>query len=85
MRKYKLEIIEWYDAQADCSWAEEEDIDKWMKEDFIAIEVGWVIRETKNMLIITNCIGNDGSIGNRTKIPKVWIKSRKKLDVRNIE
>ena len=81
-KKYIIEIVEWYDAQADCTWAEEEDIDKWMKEDFLALEVGWVIRETKKMIILTSSIGNDGSIGNRTKIPKPWIKSRKFLRIK---
>jgi len=82
-KKYILVLIEWYDAEADCSWAEEKDIDKWMKEDFLAIEVGWVIRETKDIICMCSSIGNDGTIGNRTKIPKPWIKSRKEIGLHN--
>jgi len=82
---YKLEMIEWYDAQADCSWAEEQDIDRWMQEDFLAMEIGWVIRETKTMIILTSSVGNDGSIGNRTKIPKPWIKTRRSLSIKGEE
>lgn len=81
--RYKLEIIEWYDAQADCSWCEEQDIDKWMKDDFIAIEVGWIIRETKTHIVMCSSFGNDGSIGNRTKIIKPWIINRKSIKVPN--
>ena len=77
--KVPFEQIEWIDAESDVSWENMEEVRKWSVKDFIATEVGWIIIENKKFVVITSQIGSDGTIGNRTKIPKKWIISRRKL------
>lgn len=77
--KVPLEQVDWIDAESECSWENTDDVKKWSEKDFIVTEVGWVIHENVKMIVITSQVGSDGSIGNRTKIPKKWIVGRKKL------
>lgn len=79
MKKYPLELIEWYDAESEVSWCDEDELMKFAKKDFISTEVGFVVYETKDRIVMVSQIGNDGTMGNRTRIPKPWIKSRRKL------
>lgn len=74
--KYPLVQIEWKDAQSDSEWTSVEKIQKWATEDCIIFEIGWVIYENEDYLIISNQIGEDGDLGNRTKIPKTWIRKK---------
>lgn len=78
-KKYPLELIEWYDAESDVSWADPKDALEWSKKEFTATEVGFVFYEDKEKIVMTSQIGSDGTIGNRTRIPKPWLKSRKKI------
>lgn len=79
MKKYPLELIEWYDAESEITWGDPADVRKWCKKHFIATEVGFVFYEDKDFLVMVSQIGNDGTIGNRTRIPKPWLKSRRKV------
>jgi len=80
--KNKLVLIEWYDAQGNSNWDSTEDALKWSEKPLIVTEVGWVLQETKECLIIASQVSSDDDIGNRTKIPKPWIKSKKVLTVK---
>ena len=79
MNKYPLELIEWYDAESEVSWGDPKEVLEWCKKSFIATEVGFIFYEDKNFIVMVSQIGSDGTIGNRTRIPKPWIKSRKKI------
>jgi len=81
LRKFKLVIIEWIDAQSDCAWSSIKENEQWTKEDCIIVEVGWIVKETSKYVVIGSQIGNDGEFGNRTKIPRGWIKTIKRLTV----
>ena len=74
-----LVMVEWIDAEADCSWSDMRDVVDWSKKVFICREVGWVIEDNKDMLILTSQLGDENLIGNRTKIPKPWIISKRVL------
>jgi len=79
VNKYPLELIEWYDAESEVSWAEKKEALEWSKKEFVATEVGFVFYEDKNFIVMVSQIGSDGTIGNRTRIPKPWLKSRRKI------
>jgi len=79
-KKYPLVAVEWADAQSDCEWGSQEKINNWIEKDCIINEIGWLVAENDNYIVITNQIGrDDGEFGNRTKIPVQWVKSRKVL------
>jgi hypothetical protein len=80
--KRQLVLVEWADAESHDDWQESEDVGKWIKEkNFICREVGWVLEDNKDMLVLTSQIGDGDLIGNRTKIPKPWIRSKKVLKI----
>ena len=72
--------IEWIDAQSDITWEDSIDkIQKWADTDCVINETGWLICESDRYIVLCNQIGEDGEFGNRTKIPKNWIKGKKKV------
>jgi hypothetical protein len=75
----KLVYVKWIDAQSDPNWSEEHNIKEWLKEECLIHEVGWVMSEDSKYLILSSQLSYDGGIGNKTKIPKKWIKSIKKI------
>lgn len=77
--KYPLVLIKWKDAQSSASWEEKDEIDKWAEEDYIVNDVGFIIKTTKNNIILCSQIGADGSFGNKTKIPKGWVIEKIKI------
>lgn len=77
--KYILEAIEWYDFESDVSWCDKDDAIRFAKGDFLVTEVGFVYYEDKDKLMIVSQIANDGTVGNRTRVYKALIKSRRKL------
>ena len=83
MRKTKLidtlVLIEWIDAEAECSWLDMKDVKEWGSKVFKCREVGWVLEDNKDMLVLTSQLGDGNLIGNRTKIPKPWLLSKKVL------
>ena len=75
-------LIEWSNAQSDCEWGNLDRIKKWADEDCIVYDIGWIIYENKKYIIIASQMGkDDGDWGNRTKIPKEWIRKRTKMVV----
>ena len=72
----KLVLIEWCDAEADCTWEDMSKIGDWSDKTFVCREVGWVIEDNKKVLVLTSQLGDENLIGNRTKIPKPWILSK---------
>lgn len=72
-------IIEWIDAEAECTWGDMRDVMEWSKKTFSCREVGWVIEDTKDMIVLTSQLGDENLIGNRSKIPKPWIVSKRTL------
>lgn len=78
-KKYKLVVIEWADAQSDCEWETVDRVITWSEKDCMIFEIGWLICEAKEYLVICSQIGEDGDLGNRTKIPKQWIRSQKEI------
>ena len=76
----ELVLIEWCDAEADCTWSDMKDVVEWGKKGaFICREVGWIIEDNDDMILLTSQLGDENLIGNRSKIPKPWIMSRKTL------
>lgn len=75
----QLVLVEWIDAEAECSWADIKDALEWGKKLFKCREVGWVLEDTKDMLILTSQLGDENLIGNRSKIPKPWLLSKQVL------
>lgn len=72
--KYKLIEIEWDDAQTDDGWEEAPDD----LEPALAITVGFLIRETKDHLLIASTY-DEKHTNARLQIPKKMIVSRKEL------
>jgi len=77
--KYKLFLVEWVDAEGDTEWSTENKVLTWANEDCIIYEVGWIVAETDKYIILMSQISYDGDIGNRTKIPKAWVKKKKQI------
>jgi len=81
--KYPLVIVEWADAQSETAWDTKEKVFSWAEKSTIIQDIGWLIGETKLHIIICSQIcKDDGDLGNRTKIPKAWVVSKKKVRVR---
>lgn len=78
-KKYSLVSVEWADAQSDCEWETIDKVRTWAEKDCIIFEIGWLVYENDKYVVISNQIGEDGDLGNRTKIPVQWIRKRKNL------
>lgn len=77
--RYPFMAISWKDAESDCEWKSECEVEKWLQEDCIIHEIGWLISQNKKYIVLSNQIAEDGTIGNRTKIPAGWIIKRKRI------
>ena len=88
VNKKKIYFIEWHDAHASAGWHLPEEVDKFIDhERCICQEVGWLLSETKNEIVMASRTlkwTKEGSgipeWGLLQKIPKAWI--RKKLLIR---
>ena len=82
---YPLIYIEWCDAMHNNdAWLTEKEIIEWAdNEDWIVCQVGWVVKETKEYLLLSAklCISDKDNpiLGQPIKIPTTWI--RKKIDL----
>jgi hypothetical protein len=74
-----LVLIIWVDAEAACDWKDMSDVAEWKDKQFTCKEVGWIIDEDENNIILTSQLGDENLIGNRSKIPKSWILGKKAL------
>ena len=79
--KYPLVYITWIDAESDNGWEDESALDAWIKKERLVHDVGWLVRESKDSVIIVNQLCTDGDTGNRTKIPRGMIKEIKKINI----
>lgn len=77
--------VEWADALTNAKWFLKDEAEMWAKEsDWIIKEVGVVIDETKEYLVIAQGWKpvdqwTDEQFVNLHKIPKGWIRKRKGL------
>ena len=74
---YPLVLVIWEDACSRSSWEPIEESIEWAdnaKEDWIVHEVGWLIKETPDYILLTPQVGKDGVAGNMMKIPRGFIK-----------
>jgi len=81
-KKYKLVSLEWIDAQSDSDWCSPDKTALWADEDCVIFEIGWLVCESKKYIVITNQMGEDGDFGNRTKIPKKWIRKKEYVNLK---
>lgn len=77
--KFPLYYLEWIDAESDSAWGDKDSIDKWLEKDFIVHDLGWIVSDNRKYLVICNQISVDGDLGNRTRIPKKWIRLMRKV------
>lgn len=80
MRVYKIERIEWIDSAgfaSDGPWITEENMDRQIVEHgaLKCVSVGFVVRETDEILVITSGI-TEGMVMEPMAIPKVAITNR---------
>ena len=85
----KLIYIEWADAVSphEGAWKTEEEAIEWgLEDDFWCSDVGWLLKETKDCIVIASrrSITQTGEekliqYGGLFRIPKPWIRKRKIL------
>lgn len=88
MKKKDLKIVyvEWCDAIShDAGWTDQEEILRWAENDnWIVKEVGFIIKETKEYILLTSKIGDYADneqiqYSQCMKIPKTWIIKRQEI------
>lgn len=86
--KYKSDIwlVEWQDAHSKGAWCAPKEVEEFIKtEKCICLEVGWILSETKDEIVMAARKlkwkeDGDMEYGLLQKIPRAWI--RKKLLLR---
>lgn len=84
----KAVYIEWCDAITnENSWLSKSEAIEWAEsKNWIVKHLGFIVKETDEYILIAGEIGGmtseDPLLGNVTKIPKTWIKSRKDLKIK---
>ena len=78
---FPLIYIEWYDAiEAQTTWESLDELLKWAKkDDWITKEVGFLLKETDNYILIANRIGGNEhqkEFSGVMKIPSPWVRKR---------
>lgn len=83
--KPKLFLIEWHDAHSGSGWYNDDEVVKFInKEKCICSEVGWLISESKDEIVVA-CRRmkwkeeGDAEWGMLQKIPKSWIRKKEIL------
>lgn len=82
MMTHPLIYIEWCDATAiNSDWESIQTVIDYAKEDesWLVREVGFVLEETDEYLLLASQITIGGSVGNAVKIPTTWIRKRIEL------
>jgi len=74
---YTLVVVEWEDIVSDSSWMDDKEIEK--LEPVVCRSVGWLLKKTKKLVFLGASVTNDGSVGDRTTIPKNVIRSIKEI------
>lgn len=84
---YPAIYIEWCDAMTnDSSWINMNTAIDWAQnEDWVIKQIGFVLKETKEYILITSKVNpqRDGDIrvDGTIKIPKTWVRKRKSIDL----
>lgn len=73
--EYKINYVYWIDSSSRSGWNDRPTKD-WTMHDLECHSVGWVIQETKELLVIAQSYSNDQH-GDIMAIPKSQIKKRK--------
>lgn len=79
---FELVYIEWCDAMVNSNtWLSLEDAKEWSEtENWTVTEVGFLLKETKEYILIANKISSydkdNPEIGGIMKIPTTWIRKR---------
>lgn len=82
MTKYHLYQVEWLDAASDHRWIKFDEI----KATGITCKtVGWLVKETKNLIVLSQNMTNIGTSSDRMEIPKAWIKRKTRIKGYSIE
>lgn len=83
INKYPLVYLEWADAISDTGWMKEETLFEWGKtDDWIVKNVGWLLKETKEYILLTSKYSEiTKEWGLMHKIPTTWIKKKKLLKI----
>lgn len=64
----KLRTIKWRDANSYSGWWDIEDI-----KPLNVKSTGYVVKETKNYIVLAGSVAENGQINNAISIPKRWI------------
>ena len=83
--KEKIYLIEWQDAHSAAAWHDSTEVDRFInKERCIVQEVGWILSETKDEIVMAGRTlkwgddnGESPEWGALQKIPKTWIRKIK--------
>lgn len=81
LHKFPLVYITWRDAESSVQWEEKSAVDKWSNEDYVVHDIGWLISKKGKYMVICSQVAEDGSLGNRTKIPKVWVNTMEYIGI----
>jgi len=79
---HSLIYIEWCDATTiSGEWEPADHIIKWAETEgsWLVREVGFVLTETDEYLLIVSQITDSGNVGAGMKIPKTWVRKRVEL------
>lgn len=80
MKKH-ITYIRWCDATSSLqTWFKVDEAIEWAKNENWEVEnVGWILEETKEWILLASKVSSEGQVGQLFKIPKTWIRERKKL------
>ncbi|MAG60140.1 hypothetical protein CMO96_05140 [Candidatus Woesebacteria bacterium] len=91
MKKYKLVYVEWHDAISNegiSAWKTAEEVKEWGEgRDWIVENVGWLLEETKEYIVLAakksdkSSDDYDQQYGCLFKIPRTWIRKKKVLKI----
>lgn len=66
----KLSKIEWRDHESRTEWVDNNELDNWLKEDMRCVSVGYIVKESKDAIIICAEKSSNKEYSNCTKILK---------------
>ncbi len=80
----KLIYIEWEDATASSGWHTKEEVEKFIIDNNIVKQVGYIYKESKSEIVLASRLihwssNQDISYGQLQRIPKTWIRKRKEI------
>ena len=82
--KYQLEFIIWEDVYSSDGWLHVDDLDDWASDVWLVNHVGFVVKETKDFIVLSSSIMAHFGQGQerfaaKYKIPKKYIVKRVKI------